>query len=223
LWTPAATLSDPTVSDPVASPTKTTTYTLFVKDGNGCSSLIPKTVTVEVTPPIKVNTYPTDTIVYEGDKLTLLATSIATNYVWSPSTGLSDPLVANPLFTAGAAGQVVLFKVTAITAAGCTGEALVQVKVYKGPELYTPTAFTPNGDRKNDYFFPFPVGIKELNYFRVYNRWGQIMFSTKTLNDGWDGRLGGKIQDAGVYVWMAEGKTLDGRIITRKGTVTLIR
>ncbi|MBK8607068.1 MAG: gliding motility-associated C-terminal domain-containing protein [Chitinophagaceae bacterium] len=84
------------------------------------------------------------------------------------------------------------------------------------------TAFTPNGDGRNDRFLPVPVGIKSLNYFRVFNRWGQLLFQTKTLHDGWDGKLQGAQQATGVYVWMIEAITNQNKIITKKGTVTLI-
>ena len=86
-----------------------------------------------------------------------------------------------------------------------------------------PTGFTPNGDGKNDKFKPFTVGITNLNYFRVYNRWGQLIFSTAKLNDGWDGRVSGREQPSGTYVWMVQGVARDGKVITKKGTVTLIR
>jgi gliding motility-associated-like protein len=113
--------------------------------------------------------------------------------------------------------------VIATTSAGCRGDGTVTIKVYKGPDIYMPTGFTPNGDGKNDKFKPFPVGIVKLNYFRVYNRWGQLIFSTNVLHEGWDGRLGGVEQSGGTYVWMVQGVTRDGRQITKKGTVTLIR
>jgi gliding motility-associated-like protein len=99
----------------------------------------------------------------------------------------------------------------------------VTLKVYKGPDIYLPTGFTPNGDGKNDRFRPLTVGIKKINYFRVFNRWGQIVFSSTTLNEGWDGKLGGIEQQGGVYVWMVQGITTDDRVITKKGTVVLIR
>ena len=116
-----------------------------------------------------------------------------------------------------------MYKVTAETTAGCKGEGYVRIRVYKGPELYVPTGFTPNKDGKNDTFYPFPVGIKNINYFRVFNRWGQIVFSSTRLLEGWDGKSNGVEQATGTYVWMAEGVTADNKIITRKGTVVLIR
>jgi gliding motility-associated-like protein len=226
-WTPSTYLSSASVYNPVVTPDKTITYSLNVKDANGCSSLVTAQVTVKVTPPIKVTVYPADTIVYGGVQIPLQATSAGTSYVWSNTTGtigLNNPNIANPIATLPLAdGSVVVYKVTATTSAGCQGEAHARIRVYKGPDLYMVTGFTPNGDGKNDVFVPFPVGIKQLNYFRVVNRWGQVVYSTKELNKGWDGRFGGVEQPASVYVWMVQGVAMDKTLITKKGTVTLIR
>jgi gliding motility-associated-like protein len=67
------------------------------------------------------------------------------------------------------------------------------------------------------------VGIKELRYFRVYNRYGQLVFSTNKLHDGWDGTLTGIAQQTASFVWMAEAVTETNKVITKKGVVTLIR
>ncbi|MBL7741570.1 MAG: gliding motility-associated C-terminal domain-containing protein [Chitinophagaceae bacterium] len=223
-WTPSSFLSSTTGYSIIASPDKTTTYTLSVTDNNGCTSLVTDNVTVNVTPPIQVRTFPMDTVVYAGAQVQLLATSAGTYYTWSPAAGLSDPAIANPVATAPMTeGAVVTYIVTTTTDAGCTGDNTVTIRVYKGPEIYVPNAFTPNGDGKNDRFIPFPVGIKQISYFRVFNRWGQMLYSTTTLNQGWDGTFGGMEQASGVYVWMVEGVTMDNQKITKKGTVTLIR
>jgi gliding motility-associated-like protein len=223
-WTPSTNLSSTTMSNPVSTPVKTITYTLTqVIDAIGCRSLTTDQVTVDVTPPIKVKTYPYDTIGYPGDQFQLNATSAATFYSWSPATGLSNPNIANPVLTVGPLGSDVLYQVIASTAAGCRGEGYVNLKVYKGPELYVPTAFTPNGDGLNDLFYPFPVGIRSINYFKVFNRWGQLLFSSTTLYKGWDGKLQGVEQPTGVFVFMAQGVDKNGKLLTRRGTVTLIR
>lgn len=220
LWSPSSHLDNPLISTPVSTPPQTITYTLNVVDGNGCNSLIPDQVTINVTPPIIVNTYPRDTIVYAGDQFSLLATSIGTSYSWSPPIGLSSDNIPNPVLLVT---SDISFTVTATTSAGCKGEGTVNIKVYKGPDIYVPTGFTPNGDGRNDIFRPIPVGIKEIRYFRVYNRWGQLIFSSAALNDGWDGRIGGMLQPTGTFVWMVQGVTRDDRVITKRGTVTLIR
>jgi len=116
-----------------------------------------------------------------------------------------------------------MYQVIVSNAAGCKGEGYIKLRVYKGPDIYVPTGFTPNNDGRNDIFYPFPVGIKRINYFRVFNRWGQLVYSTNVLDLGWDGTFNGKEQASGVYVWMAEGVSRDDRVITKKGTITLIR
>ena len=226
-WTPATYLSSTTIANPISTPSKDITYTLSIlADANGCASLITDEMTIDVTPPLKLKTYPYDTIGYPGDQFQLLAVPNdpdATTFVWSPAVGLSDPSIPNPIVTVGAIGQDIQYRVIASTQAGCRGEGYVNVRVYKGPDIYVPTGFTPNNDGRNDKFTPFPVGMKSYNYFRVFNRWGQLLFSTSKLHVGWDGTLGGVQQPGGTYVWMIEGLTKDNRVITKKGAVTLIR
>jgi len=89
--------------------------------------------------------------------------------------------------------------------------------------FYIPNAFTPNQDGKNNFFKPFIGGVVKQYQFTVYNRWGQIVFTTKDLRKGWDGNFGGIKQDGNVFVWMCTYQ-LDGLPAkTEKGTVVLIR
>ena len=220
IWTPSSSLSSSSVFNPLSIAQQTTTYSLSVVDAIGCVSLVQDQVIVKVTPPIIVKTFPSDTVVFGGDQFQLLATSPATNYSWNPGVGLSNPFIANPILSVTTDMK---FNVTATSSAGCRGDGTVNIKVFKGPEIYMPTGFTPNGDGKNDKFKPFTVGITKLNYFKVYNRWGQLLFSTASLNDGWDGRINGVDQPMSTFVWMVQGVARDGKVITKKGTVTLIR
>ncbi len=226
-WTPATYLNNPNIANPVSSAQQNITYTVsIIADVNGCPSLTTDDITIDVTPPIKINTFPYDTIGYPGDQIQLLAIPTdtdATTFVWTPSTGLDNPFVPNPIVTIGQIGDDRVYQVTASTIAGCKGEGYIRVRVYKGPDIYVPSGFTPNGDGRNDRFTPFPVGIKSLTYFRIFNRWGQQIFSTNRLHDGWDGTLNGTAQPSGVYVWMIQAVTDDNRVINKKGTVTIIR
>lgn len=224
-WSPATYLDNSTAAAPhVIKPSKTITYTLSVTDANNCRSLVTDEAVVTVIQPIKVKISPADTVVYAGAQFQLVATSAGVNYVWTPATGLDNPYIADPVVTAPSfVGAEVLYKVTASTAAGCEGEATATVRVYEGPEIYVVNAFTPNNDGRNDVFIPFPVGIRQLNYFRIFNRWGNLVYATNELHQGWDGKMKGIEQPGGVYVWMVQGITEDGKLITKKGTVTLIR
>jgi gliding motility-associated-like protein len=225
-WTPSTYLSSSTIPNPtVIQPQQTTQYTLQVKDANGCTSLVSDDVLVRITPTIIVTVSPHDSVVAEGEQVQLNATSIGTSYNWSNPSTLSNPNIPNPVASIpiGSIGNIYTYTVTASTSAGCRGVASVTLKVYKGPDIYLPTGFTPNGDGKNDRFHPISVGIKKINYFRVFNRWGQMVFSGTTLNGGWDGKLGGIEQPGGVYIWIVQGVTTDDRVITKKGTMILIR
>ena len=86
-----------------------------------------------------------------------------------------------------------------------------------------PTAFTPNGDGKNDRLTVRVVGFIELSYFRVYDRWGQLVFETHKLNDGWNGLRKGQMQNSGAYVWMAQGRDIKGKVMKDRGSFVLIR
>lgn len=92
------------------------------------------------------------------------------------------------------------------------------------PEIYIPSAFTPNNDRHNDYFKLVAAGIQNIKLFQVYNRWGQVVYNSPvTHSRGWDGVFNGKAQPVGTYIWMVKAVDYRGRPIVRKGTVTLIR
>jgi len=199
-------------------------HTISVKDANGCTFSTNATVN-NAGGPISVTVFPKDSMVSEGARIQLNATSIATIFNWAYSPTLSNINIPNPVATIpeGSAGKSFTYYVTASTPAGCQGTASVTLKIYRGPDIYVPTGFTPNSDGKNDRFRPLAIGIKKLNYFRVFNRWGQVVFSTTALNEGWDGKLAGKDQSSDVYVWMVQGVTVDDKIISKKGTVVLIR
>ena len=88
---------------------------------------------------------------------------------------------------------------------------------------YVPDYFTPNGDGKNDILFPFLVGVTHFKSFRVWNKWGELVFQTSTSSKGWDGIFRGVPQPLGSYLWIAEGLDIYGKPIQRNGTVLLIR
>jgi gliding motility-associated-like protein len=217
LWTPSSGLTNAAIPNPFARPSQTTAYHLSVTDANGCTSSNTADVTVTIIPPPRVNITP-DTYASPGETIQLHAEG-GTRYTWTPPTGLNNPSIGDPVATIA---TDITYRVVVLTAEGCKATDSVTIKAFKGPDIYMSTAFTPNHDGKNDKFTPFPVGIKEITYFTVYNRWGQVVFETHRLHEGWDGRVAGLDQDTGVYVWIVRGVTNDGKVIFKKGTVTLI-
>lgn len=112
---------------------------------------------------------------------------------------------------------------TVTTSDGCTDQDEIKIIVFKGSAIYVPTAFTPNDDGLNDVLKPSYNGIKALDYFKVYNRWGELVFITKNLSEGWNAMLKGIKQPGGVYVWMLKATDYAGKVYQLKGTSIIIR
>lgn len=156
-----------------------------------------------------------DTAVIKGVPFQLQGSGTG-SFLWSPATGLSNPGVIDPVAQLENDQQYIL---TAMTPEGCIAKDTVLIKTFTGPAIYVPTAFTPNGDGKNETLRPVYVGIRELKQFSVFNRWGQLVFTTNQMQKSWEGR------DAmpGTYVWLIRAVNALGQSIVQKGTVTIIR
>ena len=112
----------------------------------------------------------------------------------------------------------------ATTAHGCRDSLTLyeEVEIIGAGEIAFPNAFTPNGDGLNDTFRPVSQGVIKYELL-VYNRWGELIFTTKDLSAGWDGKVGGEYAKPDVYVWKAQGKFTNGRSFELAGDITLIR
>jgi gliding motility-associated-like protein len=119
--------------------------------------------------------------------------------------------------------EAITYRVRVGVPEGCFAEDDINVKVFKRPDIFIPTGFTPNGDSKNDVLKPTLAGIKSFKYFKIFNRWGQLLFNTAEAGKGWDGRFGGREQASGTYVFVAEAVDYLDNKIFKKGTVVLIR
>jgi gliding motility-associated-like protein len=234
-WSNASTLSHtgsgavttlPQVINATASPVGTTSY-IFSVTNAGCPNTFKDTFVVMVKPRIIVFAG-NDTSIVANQPLQLEATvndPAANNFTWSPGTGLSSSIVYNPVATLGAEmGDYITYVVRATNTEGCYGEDDIRVTIFKtGPDIFVPSGFTPNNDGLNDKIYPICVGITKLEYFRVFNRWGQLVFQTSRIGEGWDGRVRGQIQDTNNYVYMVQGTDYSGRVIFKKGNIMLIR
>lgn len=221
-WTPAATVSSASLPNPVVAPTATTAYVLTARDNRGCPKPAHDTVVITVLPEIKAFAG-RDTAVLVGQQVQFRATG-GVAYEWSPAYALSSTNVADPVGIYDAPVDAIRYRVLVYDEAGCVDSTSILVRVFKtGPEVFVPTAFTPNGDGRNDVLRPIAAGMQQIEYFRVFNRWGQLVFSTTRSGEGWDGRIGGKEQGSAVYVWELRAVDYLGAPYVRKGTVTLIR
>ena len=162
-----------------------------------------------------------DTIVAKGEPVQLDANGDPdATYIWSPPTGLSDASIENPV---AILDRDQLYQLDVLTKEGCDSHSQIFIKRYKGPELYIPNAFTPNGDRKNDVLKVFPIGIKSFTFFAVYNRYGELIFKTTDYTQGWDGTYKGYQLDSGTFVVVAQAIDYKGNQLSTKGTVILLR
>ncbi len=221
-WTPSNGLNNPTILNPIAKPAVTTSYALFSFDNKGCPKPGIDEVIVEVLPDI-VATAGRDTTVVIGQPLQLNAGG-GVAYSWSPPIGLSSTIISSPIAIYNSETDNILYKVICYNEAGCADSAFIRVKVFKTrPSVFVPSAFSPNADGHNDILRPIAAGMKKIEYFNVYSRWGQLVFSSAISGQGWDGRIAGKFQTSGTYVWIVKAIDYKGSVYMEKGTVTLIR
>ncbi len=152
--------------------------------------------------------------------LTLEARQIGTSILWSPAISLDNDTSFSPVFK-GASEQRYTIAITTNT--GCVTTDTQQVKIVKQVEIYVANAFTPNHDGNNDYLRPILRGVKQVHYFKIFNRWGQIVYQSATDKPGWDGIYKGSLQESGAFVWIFEGLGLDGVVYVKKGVSVLLR
>jgi gliding motility-associated-like protein len=188
---------------------------LQITDAIGCQNTIDSSIEVFSV----VANAGRDTIVATGQPLQLQATG-GSIYSWNPPIELSNPLIANPVATLSSSRSYV---VTVSVPVGCASTDTINIKVYDGPEIYVPKAFSPNNDGLNDLLKVLPVGLRQFQQFSIYNRLGQLVFETSQPGIGWNGTFKGSVQPAGAYVWIARGISLQGTPFLRKGTVVIVR
>ncbi|NSW45829.1 MAG: gliding motility-associated C-terminal domain-containing protein, partial [Bacteroidales bacterium] len=122
-------------------------------------------------------------------------------------------------------------QLVAVTNKGCTDTAKAIIKILEQYTFYAPTAFSPDGDRNNDFFYVVAHGIKEEGfYLEVYDRWGEVIWSTKTYSkldersEKWDGRAKNhEIVPIGTYTWRAVFRDSFDKLHEEVGAVSVIR
>jgi gliding motility-associated-like protein len=202
------------------SPTNTTTYILRAFNTLGCPKPGVDSAVVTVLPKI-IPFAGNDTAIVVGQPLQLNATG-GTSYLWSPNLFLSNNAIADPISNGLTADQTYIVQV--FNSIGCFERDTVKVKVFLTPaDIFIPSAFSPNGDGRNDVARPIAVGIKDFQFFSIYNRWGQMVFTTRRNGEGWDGKLRGTLQGNSTFVYVAQGIDYTGRVVKKQGTITLIR
>lgn len=220
IWTPASYLTNSNIANPIVQAPKTSiTYQVSVKDTLGCPKPVTAFIKVNVVK-IIADAGPQDTAIVLDQPLQLTGTG-GNIFLWTPNTWLTNSFIYNPISNPL---NTITYKLTVSNSIGCFGEDTIKVKVFfVPPDVYVPSAFTPGTDKLNDVFRPIALGIKSLENFSVFNRWGELLYSTKTITQGWDGTYKGNPQNAGTYVWEVRCTDYKNKTIRRKGSVILIR
>ena len=194
-------------------------YTVIATDPNSCPSAASDGVSITILPSPHGIRY--DAINTAANTATILqARDFGEDYSWIPSTGLTDATTATPTFNYT---ETTDYLIHITTSAGCFTDDTVLVNVYDVKGILVPTAFTPNGDGLNDVLKPFTIDIKQLNYFRIFNKWGQLIFESNNTAIGWDGTYQGTAQPTGNYIWIGQGVDNNGHLVNQHGQVLLIR
>lgn len=225
-WSPAEGLSNAVSYTPVASPAQTTRYTALLSDDAGCFS-DSAFFDVMVHPPISISLDSLLVVPYNSTfRLNPSYSSNVVRYAWSPAADLDCLSCAAPT---GRATKGQTYFVTATSDEGCIARDSIRVFIEcQEGGLLLPNAFTPNHDRLNEYFYPIGRGISQVRSFRIFNRYGDVVFSRENFPSneqafGWDGRVQGEPAPVGVYVYVIEAVCDQGQPVLKKGTISLIR
>jgi len=188
------------------------TYWVEVFDGSGCNAR--DTLVVLGIAPTPANFLkPIDSLcTYDG--LDIRPSGTYSSYQWSTGENTGNLMVQQPG----------IYWLTVTSAKGCSGtDSITVIEKRCITDLYVPSGFSPNGDGKNDVFKPVTFRPVKKYRFAIFNRWGAEVFESSDVQKGWDGKIGGELQPAGVFVWICYFQFEGSEMRVEKGTVMMVR
>ena len=217
-WAPATLAVPNNTANAIAYPDTSRYFYLTVTDNYGCNFTVVDSV--KITMRDQVNAFAGNDTIAMFNKPHQLEATGGVGFVWTPAAPLNNPFIRMP-FAKLTHDQYFEVKVT--DDIGCSAIDGVFIRALVGPTYYLPNAFSPNGDGLNELFTPIPSGIHTTDYFRIFDRYGTLMFQTQEWLKGWNGKFNNQPALAGTYVWIIKGVDVNGSIVEQKGTVILIR
>jgi len=223
-WSPADMIhSGQGTAQVIVRPPNTMYFVAAVTSPSGCSWMDSVLVNVSLMNGSSVHASVNQSEVLAGTTVHLAATpSSGVTYSWQPASGVNDPAIASPT---AVVNQTTIFHVT-VSDGICTHTDSVKVLVHEllceEPDIFIPDAFTPNGDGNNDVLYVRSRNIADMD-LKIFDRWGELVFSTTDQSKGWDGTYKGKPVDPAVYVYWLTVHCRDGQQFFTKGNVTVIR
>lgn len=199
-WIPATDLSNDTIFNPVATVTTPTSYDVIVTSQFGCTDTATAQIGVVVEPlPV---TWSTSIIIGQTTPLDYPYPQSYYIYSWNPTDSLG---CNNCPSTTSDPREDITYTLTITDMEGCfTTQAVFTVDVRPLSTAEMPTAFTPNGDGVNDIVYVRGWGLESIEEFTVYNRWGQVVFTTNDIEQGWDGTMNGVPQNMDTYAYIVK-------------------
>jgi len=221
-WIPGKYLSSSDIQDPHAVlPPGNYTYSVIVRSATCIADTGTMHIVVSSAPDVEAGD---NQIVAYGTTVQLYAASHQNvTYTWSPSADSFSCFECRRPFVTVTQSQVVY--VTVENEYGCktVDSVNLQVVACDSKRVFVPNTFTPNNDGLNDVLYVRGAGLRELEYFRIFDRWGNMIFETHNISEGWDGTFGGKKADLATYVYVLRGICSSGSVIDMSGNVTLVR
>jgi len=215
-WSPGLYLDDSTSPAPWVHPITTQDYRMIAYSQYGCRDTLNVNVTVH---PAAVVDMPDSVVIFPGESYQISPHTNALYFDWYPPLELDNHRVSNPTATPSVS---TMYIVDAMTEAGCKITDTIRIHIDPNSLIGIPNAFTP-GAGVNNRFMVMKRGLVSLNYLRIYDRWGVMVYETKDINEGWDGTYKAKPQPFGVYVYELEAAASNGKVFKRQGNVTLLR
>ncbi len=223
VWSPSSIINGSTTSSSVTIQPPSTQY-LYVTASSNTGCIINDSIQIFVgdIPSVLVHASASEYNVAEGSVVTLFGEPAGYTYAWLPNGGLTSP---NSQQTEALVDQTTLYTFI-VTDGICTKTDTVLVKAFSficgEPFLYIPNAFSPNGDMDNDVLYVRGALIKDMT-FRVYDRWGELVFESIDRLSGWDGTFRGKPSNPDTYDYYLKVTCIDDVETIIKGNVTLLR
>lgn len=224
LWSPANTLNINNISNPTAKPESNTRYSVIITENECFKDTLYQDVKVHDYPYVDAGA---DRTGFFGEEMKLnVDITKATAVQWTPETGLSCTDCTQPI---AKLSRTIMYAATAINEFGCkrTDSVLITVACDEAA-FFMANSFSPNGDGLNDTYYPQGRNVKNIDLFRIYNRWGEVMFETRNIDannplQGWDGRYKSQYLQPDVFVYMMQMTCPDGKPVVVKGDVSIVR
>jgi len=227
IWSPSTALSNSQISNPIATPDHTTTYRVIGYDGHNCFTdtaflvvAVGQKATVKLGPDQTLATgtmFPLESEITNGP---------VKYWKWTPGVDLDCNDCPRPI---AHIKNDITYSVDITTTYGCKASDSISIKVFcKSAQVFIPNAFSPDGDGVNDILMVRATGIVMVKSFRIFNRWGEIVFEKNNFRpnepaSGWDGKIRGKTGPPDVYVYTAEVLCENGVSYVYRGNTTILK